>query len=338
MGEATQRKTAPGPSDELLRNQLLERRARLAAVIPRRADGAPELRGLLGEVDAALGRLEAGTLGICEGCRESIEGDRLIAEPLIRVCLGCLDERQTRALERDLELAAAVQGALLPAPRVGVAGWEIGHRYRPHGPVSGDHCDVLLPKAESGPVHVALGDVSGKGISASILMAHLQAALRALSSMDLPLATLVERANRLFCESTVPSSFATLVVGRLHPAGVLELCNAGHCPPVLVRDGRVSSVASGGMPLGVYPGERYTAVRIDLAPEDLLFAYTDGLSEAQDREGGFYGMERVETVMRGLTGRAADDVLERFLGDVDRFRGAVPLHDDLTVMAIRRTA
>jgi sigma-B regulation protein RsbU (phosphoserine phosphatase) len=92
------------------------------------------------------------------------------------------------------------------------------------------------------------------------------------------------------------------------------------------------------MPLGVYPAERYTAVRIELAAGDLLFAYTDGLSEAQDREGSFYGIERVESVVRGLAGSGADDVLDRFLGDVDRFRGAEPLHDDLTVMAVRRTA
>jgi sigma-B regulation protein RsbU (phosphoserine phosphatase) len=217
-----------------------------------------------------------------------------------------------------------------------VAGWEIGHRYRPHGPVSGDHCDVLLPGAPGGPVHVALGDVSGKGISASILMAHLQAALRALASMDLPLGALVERANRLFCESTVPSSFATLVVGRLHPDGSLELCNAGHCAPVLVRAGRVSSIDAGGMPLGVFSGERYPSLRVDLAAGDSLFVYTDGLSEARDPEGSFYGTERVRDVMRGLACRAADEVLDRFLEDVDRFRGAAPLQDDLTVMAVRR--
>ena len=227
------RETGFDPTGSYFREQMVDRRARLAAIpgLQERAD----FRALLRQVDSALERLDTGTYGTCESCFHPIEARRLLGDPLTQVCLGCLSETQQRALEHDLELAAVVQRALLPAEHVRVGGWEIEHRYQPLGPVSGDYCDVLRPETSNAPAHFILGDVSGKGVSASILMSHLQAVFRSLASLDLSVAGLVERANRIFCEGAVASAFSTLLLGRLAPDGNLELCNAGHCPPLLRR-------------------------------------------------------------------------------------------------------
>jgi len=321
--------------DPAVRSELADRRTRLAALpgLGARAD----VQSLLREVDAAIGRLDANVFGLCEHCDDSIERERILADPLTRVCLGCLSDDQARALERDLELAAVVQGALLPSESVRAQGWEIEYRYRPLGPVSGDHCDVLPSGAPDAPLHFILGDVSGKGVSASILMSHLQATFRALVSLGMPLAGLAERANRIFCESTVSNSYATMLVGRLFPSGMLEIANAGHCPPLLVRGGDLTSVPATGMPLGLFCGSTFDVTRFELARGDALFLYTDGLSEASNANGEQYGGDRVEAFARRLNGGTTGAALQRCLDDVDAFRRGAPAEDDLTVMMIRRS-
>ena len=250
------------PSGVYIRAQLAERRRRLAAIPA--AGLQAEVRDLLREVDSALERLDEGGFGLCDGCHDPIEPPRLLADPLTRVCIGCLSDDQQRALEHDLELASIVQGALLPAEKVHDRGWEIEHRYRPLGPVSGDYCDVIPGRAPGSPAHFILGDVSGKGVSASILMAHLQAVFRALVSLDLPLADLAERANRIFSEGTLSNSYATLLLGRLSAGGRLEICNAGHCPPLLVRGGELMPLPATGLPLGLFTSSTFQVTRFEL--------------------------------------------------------------------------
>ena len=195
-----------------LRRQLNDRRQRLQAAVPAAAQPG-RLLELLREVDAALERIDAGTYGRCEVCQDPIEDDRLAADPLVRFCVGDLTPGAQRALQHDLELAARIQRSLLPRPDRVFGGWEVHYRYEPAGPVSGDYCDVVLPDGDRAPLFFALGDISGKGVAASMLMANLQAIFRSLLATGEPLQALVERANRVFCESTLPTHYATLVCG-----------------------------------------------------------------------------------------------------------------------------
>jgi sigma-B regulation protein RsbU (phosphoserine phosphatase) len=174
----------------------------------------------LAEVDAALARLESGTFGVCEVCQGAVETDRLLADPLCRVCLGDLPPAQLRALEHDLEMAGRVQSSLLPGRDLSFEGWQIHCRYQPLGPVSGDYYDLI--RSATGEALLLFGDVAGKGVAASLLMSHLHAIFRSLAGSGLALDALVAQANRIFGGSTSAGAYATLVCARLASGGAVE--------------------------------------------------------------------------------------------------------------------
>lgn len=319
-----------------LRNQLVERRRKLQAFA--RDDRTSYLQDLLHEVDEALARLDTGSFGRCEVCHDPIEADRLMADPLCRVCLDDLPKDELRRLEHDLEMAAQIQAALLPKPDLCFDGWEIHAHYEAVGPVSGDYYDVIRSAARDGESLFLFGDVSGKGVAASLLMASLQAIFRSLIASGLPLQELLTRGNRLFCETSGPSSFATLVCGRLSPSGALELANAGHYPPLLLRGSRVESLPATGLPVGLFCSAEYASHSVQLAPGDLLLLYTDGLSEARDDKGEEYGLARIMAVLEHGHGRSAQGVTRALIDDLAGFQRGTRRADDLTVMALARPA
>lgn len=319
-----------------IREQLTERRERLQQYLGKER-ATDQLLGLLREVDSALERLELGTYGICEVCREEIEPDYLRADPLVRICLEHLNQQEQHAIERDLELAARVQGRLLPSCNVSMNGWELCHHYEPHGVVGGDYCDFIPPTAEDEHLHFFVGDVSGKGVSASLLVFHLHAMFRSMISSGLSLKDMVERANRLFCESTLSSQFATLVCGRATPGGDIEICNAGHCSPFAVQDGRIRGIERTGFPLGISYGGRYETRHVQFSRGDLLFLYTDGLVETFNERNEEYSDARLSALVAAQSGRSPEALLRTCVEDLAAFRMTAPRRDDLTIMALKRS-
>ncbi|MGO9271321.1 MAG: SpoIIE family protein phosphatase [Terriglobia bacterium] len=319
-----------------LRDQLVNRRERLQSVIAttRAGDGLVEL---LSEVDSALERMENGTYGICEVCHDTVEPERLIADPLMRYCLDHLSREQQRALEQDLQLAAQMQRDLLPQQGLKHHGWEIAYHYQPLGPVSGDYCDVITRSTNGGGLFFVLGDASGKGVAASMLMAHLHAIFRTLVATGLPIQELVQQAGRVFCETTMSPYFATLVCGRATASGEVEICNAGHCAPLLVRGNEMTSLEATGLPLGMFCGGGYSARRLTLAPGDTLFLYTDGVSESRSSSHEEYGEERLASVVAERQGLPLEALVHATMKDLADFRAGAPALDDLTVMAVRRS-
>lgn len=315
-----------------VRDQLLERRRRLQAA--RSATPSPsQLEQLMGEVDAALQRLDQGEYGICRVCKDPIEADRLMADPLLEYCLDHLTSSQQRALEEDLNLASRVQATLLPPRTLRTRGWDIAYHYEGAGPVSGDYCDVVA--GEEG-ISFVVGDVMGKGVAASMLSAHLHATFRALVAMGLPLGDLVARASRAFCESTMPAHFATIVYGRMDAGGGIEVVNAGHNCPLLVRRDSVQPIEATGLPLGLFCDASFAIGRYDAQPGDILVLYTDGLCEAEDPSGQEYGTDRLVDVVRRTADRDATAVVAACMGDFRGFLAGRTHVDDVTLMAIRR--
>lgn len=316
---------------DFLHNQLADRKRRLEEAIAL----APQkvgLAGLLHEVDSALERMAKGTYGICEECHESIEQDRLLADPLVSYCLDHLTQPQRAALQRDLDLACEVQRHLLPPVGLRGDGWETNFHYSPVGAVSGDYCDIIQ---SDGQLFFALGDVSGKGVSASMLMAQLHALFRTLTRMALPLGNMVAQANRIFCESAMAGHYATLVCGHAKPTGEVEIHNAGHWPAIVVGHGGVLRIESTGLPLGMFCDADFSATRLHLEPGDLLFLYTDGLTEAR-RGDAEYGVDRITALLRQQFGRPPAEVIAASLEDLRAFTDGPPL-DDLSLMAIQRS-
>jgi sigma-B regulation protein RsbU (phosphoserine phosphatase) len=292
------------------------------------------LRKLLDSVDEALARLNAGTFGICEVCHEPVEADRLICNPLVRFCLDHLSTDEQRALEHDLTLAAGIQRGLLPCAEWSSGNWRARYHYEPAGQVSGDYFDLI--EAHDSFLFL-LGDVSGKGVAASMLMSHLHATFRTLAGQGLPLPQLVGNANRLFCESTTAGQYATLVVGRAWHDGRVEYASAGHLPLLHVSRNGISSRKATGVPLGMFCGTEFPVCRLQLEPGDSLFLYTDGLTEVFDGHGDEYGLARVEALVHKHATKTPESMLAECLNEIREFTGGAKRADDLTLLVMRHT-
>lgn len=318
-----------------VQSQLVERRGRLQSALTRGDD--PNLQRLLQEVDAALERVALGTYGICETCHDSIEAERLLADPLVRFCLDHLSRSEQRALEQDLELAARVQRGLLPQHDVRVSGWHIDYYYEPAATVSGDYCDIVAADDGGRDVFMMLGDVAGKGVAASMLMSQLHAIFRSLVPGGMSVSDVVARANRLFCESSLSWQYATLIALRAEPGGAIELCNAGHCPPILVRGGNVTVLDTGNIPVGMFCSGSYQPVSLTLKKDDTLVLYTDGVTEAMNGTGDEFGVERLSDVIAAHRRDAPGALVHAAVQHLNAFRAGPRRADDVTVMAVRRS-
>ncbi len=199
--------------------------------------------------------------------------------------------------------------------------------------VSGDYCDLF---ETDGGLLLLLGDVSGKGVAASMLMSHLHATFRSLAEGGLPLDRMVEDANRIFCESTLAGQFATLVVGRVAHDGSVEFVNAGHLPVLHIHGDGVTPRDSTGVPLGMFCNMRFPVHRLTLAHGDTLLLYTDGLTEARNRAGAEYGLHRIRTLAARHTGIEPAGLISECLEDLLSFQEGLKQTDDLTLLAVRR--
>src|SRR2546426_5942569 len=280
-----------------MREQLVDRRLRVAAAIST-AGADPQLTALLREVDAALERFESGTYGLCEVCQDTVEADRLIANPLERFCLDHLNANEPARL------------------------------------VSGDYIDVI-PSGD-GDIYFVLGDVSGKGVAASMLMAKLHAVFRSLIPLRLGVDQLTERASRLFGDSTLPGQYATLICGRASKHGTVSICNAGHPPALLSRRGNIEQISATGLPLGMFPNQKFSVGNLQLDTGDTLILYTDGVPETVNAINEEYGISRLIEITRTSCSYTPEKLVARCLSDVSSFRKGQTRVDDISIMGIRR--
>lgn len=314
-----------------LRTELLNWRERLEASAKDSAD-LFQLGGLLREVKSAIDRLSHEGYGVCQVCHDLIGQAAMNADPLAKTCLSCFTPEQLSELENDLDRAWLVQGELLPKQDLKFNGWEVSYHYEPAGPLSGDYCDLV--SIDKGDLYFLIGDVSGKGVAASLLMSRLHAIFRSLIGVGLSVSELVERANQLFAESTMRPYYATLVCGKASVTGEVEICNAGHCSPLLLQNGNITAIPATGLPIGMFCEERYSSTQVTLGKGDRLLLYTDGLSEARDQHDHEFGDDRLTTLLGECHQLPALALVGRLLADVSEFSTARPRSDDLTVMAI----
>ncbi len=238
-------------------------------------------------------------------------------------------------LRRELELCRQIQHDMLPqAPlRLGLA--EVKGVSIPAREVGGDFFNYfVLP---TGAIALLVGDVSGKGVGAALLMANIQATLRARMPLESDLARLAGAIDREVAETTPDEIYLTLFLGVLDPTtAMLRYVNAGHNPQFLLRrDGTRVSMDATGLPVGLMPGRGYEERRTSLSPGDLLFLYTDGMVEVENEAGDMFGVDRLDQVLDEHHALDVDTLLVRVEDAVRGFRGQVEPSDDATMMALR---
>lgn len=247
-------------------------------------------------------------------------------------------ERQKIRIERDLKAAHEVQMSLLPRAVPEVPGYEFAASTIPALEVAGDLYDFI--PLEGGKLAFCLGDVSGKGLAASLLMANMQATMRDQAHIAGSAAECVRRTNLLLSRSTAPDKFVTLFFGILDPAAhTITYCNAGHEPGLLLASGmEASRLGAGGVILGIMEEFPFEAETVDLESGAVVVIYSDGISEATDPAGVQFGALRVEEVIREQRHGSAEAIRNAILAAVRSYSAGVPQADDITLLVCRRTA
>ena len=236
----------------------------------------------------------------------------------------------------EMQAGRVVQRALMPERDPELSGWEVCLYTESANEVGGDLVDYLALDASR--LGVALGDVAGKGLPAALLMAKLQATLRALAPEGDSLAKLGSRLNRILHRDGLPNRFATLVYFEIvADSGRVRMLNAGHMPPLLLRCTEVEEMPQASSALGMFLDATFVEQQVDVGIDDLLVAYSDGLTEAMNRAGQFFGEERLRGLVADLAGLSAKTASARLVVGVEAFVGDAPRHDDLSLVVLKRT-
>jgi sigma-B regulation protein RsbU (phosphoserine phosphatase) len=242
---------------------------------------------------------------------------------------------QREMLSREIEIAREVQQRLFPQTMPEIAEMSYAGHCRPARGVGGDYYDFLeLP---NGCLGIAIGDVSGKGIPAALLMASLQASVRGQSySRGNDVAGLMANVNRLVYDASPSNRYATFFYAQFDPATRRMIyVNGGHNPPMVLRGEETIRLEAGGPPVGLFRPAQYEQAEVQLDPGDLLVLFTDGISEAENPANDEWGEDALEASARACNGIAPAEAIERIMRNADQFVAGAPQHDDMTLVVAR---
>jgi phosphoserine phosphatase RsbU/P len=243
--------------------------------------------------------------------------------------------RQLARKEAELSFALEVQQALFPRQLPDKYGLEFSAVCIPARGISGDYYDVM--QFPDGRLVFAIADISGKGISAAILMANLQALLRTLAETGNPPASVCCKLNHHLHQVTDASKFATFFYGEWNVAErCLRYVNAGHNTPILLGSQSGKLLAEGGFPLGMFPNAEFQTGELTLKCDDLLVLYSDGITEAASRKGEEFGEERLRALIEQHAGKPLAEIQTTILEAVRNWAGD-ELEDDMTLLMVRAT-
>jgi len=234
--------------------------------------------------------------------------------------------------EQELQRASEIQHSLLPKEIPQIPGIAVATAWHPARAVGGDYFDVL--RLDANRLAICIADVSGKGVPAALLMANVQASLRAsVRELDSP-ARVCEIVNGMLCESIAANKFVTFLCGVLDAkTRTFVYCNAGHPYPILISAGAAYTLDHGGAVLGVFPSWIYQDSSINLKSGDRLLLFTDGITEAEDAEGDEFGVERVAAFGKAHASSSAAELNEQLLAQVSDYCGA-QFQDDATLVVL----
>lgn len=240
-------------------------------------------------------------------------------------------------IDEELRTAYVIQSRLLPARLPQIEGYNFAATNRPCKTVSGDYYDVVV--RPDGRIYFVIADVSGKGITAALVMSSVATAFAIFTRTDPSPADLLRELNATLAPKTAPTKFVTMVAGVLDPkSGEVTFANAGHVPPLAVSRGGVSALRKTDIVVGILPNAQYRDQSLTLEPGDSLVLFTDGVTEAENAAEEQLGLEPVSELLQTMHCAEAPVILERIATRVHDFIGDVPNGDDVTMMAITRCA
>lgn len=273
-----------------------------------------------------------------DGVKTESSAQTALAQEVARLTTAIGRETaQRERVNRELEIAREVQEHLFPQRLPSVAGLDYCGQCRPAREVGGDYYDFL--ELTNGGFGFAIGDVSGKGVGAALMMASLEASLRALASVVDDPAELMERVNRQVLQASAANRYATLFYGQYDPlCRRLSYVNAGHNPPIVLRnsDGSydVLRLEIGGPVIGLWP-HHYETGFFSLEVGDLVVLFTDGVSESMNAGSEEWGEERLIGCAKTSHGLPALEAMSRILASAEAFAAGAPQHDDMTLVVLR---
>jgi len=254
---------------------------------------------------------------------------------LVLVFILMLELKDKLLAKSELKEGRAIQTRLLPDPSPRIPGWEVWLFSLPANDVGGDLIDFIHLQGDR--YRLILGDVSGKGLSAALLMVKLQAVIRAFIDDADSLSVLGERVNRVFHRDGIASSFATMAILDIRSgSGQLSLLNAGHTPPLIIRSGRVEALGKGDPALGLFAEAEFHPVAEELGVDDTILVYSDGINEARNEEGECFGNARLFALLETHARLDCAGLGALILQNVRDFSGSVRSDDDQTLLIARR--
>jgi len=254
----------------------------------------------------------------------SLENERLIRK-----------EIEKQKLENELSLALDIQKKLLPNSNPKIQNFNISGISLPSRFVGGDYFDYI--KLPNDNLLIAIADVSGKGMPAALLMANVQAALRALAPLELKLDILVSRINNIVYHNTNADKFVTFFCGELDiKNNIFYYVNAGHNPPILVRNETIKELKTGGIILGIFDDDNmYSIGKIQLAKDDLLVLYTDGVTESTNDDLEEFGADRLQNLLIKNKDFNSQKIIDNIISGINEFSKKSYYYDDITIVAIK---
>lgn len=245
-------------------------------------------------------------------------------------------ELKDKLLARDeLEAGRKVQQALMPDSTPSIPGWSVWLSTRPANEVGGDLVDSL----DFGPDRrgLVLADVSGKGLQAALLTAKLQATIRALGKDSDSTAGLITKINEIFHRDSLPNMFASLLYLEIaHNGAQIKFVNAGHLPPLLLQSGVIHEMPKGEQAVGLIGTSSFTEHTVELKGGDVFFAYSDGLTEARNERGDFFGSDKLLQLLPNWQNLSAEKIGAAIISEVDWFVGEARANDDLSLVILKK--
>jgi sigma-B regulation protein RsbU (phosphoserine phosphatase) len=294
------------------------------------------VKARLDVINDTISKADSKTLGKCEVCHEDVEPELLEVDYTARVCLEHLSKEDRHHLESELELAKDVQKMLLPQEVPNIPGLQIAAFSRPAQIVGGDYFDFI--DFSNGFHGLAIADVAGHGVSASLHMASIQALLRTLVPVNKSPAEVMRQVHKLFIHNIRFETFVTFFLGAFDSStNTLTYCNAGHQPPLVLNksksiDVSVEMLKPTGAAIGLVEEAVFTEKTIKLQKEGLLVLYTDGVTEAVNLQNKEFGRERLIKLSQRIDKASAKEVIQEIRHGLAEFSEGKQLADDTTIV------